>query len=207
MKRLIHLILLPASFLTVFSCGEAEEKEKGDAINELSEEMKKLDGAAGDWTNKGDGKFFTIDIPNYMTPRVDLNALASLQFGYVERKQFEQFENYALVMVQTHEAIDTLKREEEFTITSYWKQVMSEFGEGLDNYEELTTEPGIDTVNGMSCILNEMRGSLASADVYYRLAVFEGKLGFYQVLCWCIESQKQKFIPDMDRMIGSFKEK
>jgi hypothetical protein len=207
MKKLIHLIALLLVLPCVSSCGEAEDKEKGDAINELSEEMKNLQEASESWTNRSDGKYFTIDVPNYMTERKDLNEKASLQYGYVERKQFEQFENFMLVMVETYEEIDSYDLEVKFTAMSYRDQVMGNFGKTLDYFEVLTTEPVVEEINGMNCIINEMRGSLGGSGIYYKLAVFEGKNGFYQVLCWCIETQKQKFSPDMDRMIASFSEK
>jgi len=136
----------------------------------------------------------------------DLNTSASNQYQYVEEIDGTTREHYLIVLFETHKEIKKYKLGYEFDAMSYWELAAQSLEGGLDTYEILTTNPEVETVNGMNCVKSEMRGALGNVNVFYKLGVFQGSNAFYQVLTWTIEKQKDIFNSEMDQIIGSFKE-
>ncbi len=194
--------------LFLSACGGAPEKEPSDEdlMTELTELIGEPEVDPNAWRIESDEKYCQLEIPGYMTAQTGLNPAAILQFGYIEKKQFDQFECYAIVMGENKDTIESYNKSGvEYDVTSYRQEVLKSFGSGLVQYEMLSAEPEIVQVNGMDCIKSEMNGILVTgASIYYQMAVFEGQNAFFQVLCWCIESQKAKFKGDMARIIDSF---
>lgn len=159
------------------------------------------------WKTDSATEYYTVDVPEHMEVMYDLNAEATTQYGYVKSVGGETKEHYLIVITETHDEIESYGLDMEFDAESYSEIAVSSLEGGLDEYEVLTKNPKVEQVNGMDVVKNQMRGSLGSVDVYYQLGVFEGEHGFYQVLTWCIEDQKDEFKGDMDKIIDSFKEK
>lgn len=193
-----------------FACG-GEAKDTSADVEELTENLTdKLEEVVtenSDWMTDDSNEYFSVEIPKRMDAMKDLNAEASVQYGYVKQVGNEVKENYVIVLMETKEEIDSYGLEMEFDAMSYRDISVAALESGLDSYEVLTTEPEIEKVNGMDCVKNEMRGQLGDINVFYKLGVFEGEKAFYQVLTWCIEEQKGEFGNDMDYMIDSFEEK
>lgn len=206
--KLFKLSVVAVLALGMAACGGTREDEVEDMMNELNESLENLgndESSEGGWsTVEGDG--FEIDVPGHMEEMYDLNAEASLQYGYVAEVGSEVREHYLIVLMETKEEIASYELDMEFDAMSYRDISVESLRDGLDSYEVLTTEPKVETINGMDCVKNEMRGSLGAVNVYYQLGVFEGENAFYQVLTWTVEEQKSYFVNDMEQSIDSFKE-
>ncbi len=159
------------------------------------------------WKTDSASSWYTVDVPEHMDVMNDLNAEASTQYGYVEEVSGEVKEHYLIIITETHDEIESYGLDFDFDAESYSEIAVASLEGGLDSYQVLTSSPKVEDINGMDCVKNEMRGSFGSVDVFYKLGVFEGEVGFYQVLTWCIEGQKDEFKGDMDKIIDSFKEK
>ena len=82
---------------------------------------------------------------------------------------------------------------------------------GSDNgFENLTTEPVVEDLHGLGCVRNELSRKLIGNNgevlLYYQMAIVEGENAFYQILTWCIDSQREDFEYEMEKIINSFKE-
>ena len=196
------------SLLTLgfFACGGSSSDETAkDLLSEISESLEELDNEAETWSTKSDNENFEIDIPAHMQIMDNLNAEASLQYGYAEQVGDEVLEHYVIVLNYPKE---DLKADgfEDMDILTYNKMPIESLSGGLDEYELITTEPKVEDVNGLKCVKNEMRGSLGEVNIYYQVGVYESDKSFYQLVTWCIEGQKGEFKEDMERIINSFKE-
>ncbi len=206
--KLVKISFAGLMFLALAACGSSEadttKNEVTDALNELNEE---LDNADGDWRTISTNSYFDIDIPTKMVIDPELNEEASVQYSYVEDVNGTVKELYMIVIMETKEEIESYELDMEFDALSYGELSVANLEDGLDTYEVLTKDPKIETINGLDCAKYEMAGSLGVVGVYYKLGVFEGENAFYKVLTWTLEDQKSEFKGDMDKMIGSFKEK
>ncbi|MCH2235703.1 MAG: hypothetical protein MK078_15795 [Crocinitomicaceae bacterium] len=207
--KLFRIPVIAILAIGMVACGGSREDELTDALNELEETFENLDeemsSSDDEWsTVEGDG--FEIDIPGHMEEMYDLNAEAALQYGYVEQVGYEVQEHYLIVLMETKEEIASYELDMEFDAMSYRDISVESLRDGLDAYTVLTEDPVVETVNGMDCVKNEMRGALGEVNVYYQLGVFEGENAFYQVLTWTVEEQKSNFKSDMEASIDSFSE-
>ncbi|MBI3136759.1 MAG: hypothetical protein HYZ14_18945 [Bacteroidetes bacterium] len=207
--KLVKLTALAMLSLGFFACGSSEadkaQDELTDALNELNEELNTSSSTS--WKTINDNSYFSIDIPDHMKVETTLNAEASLQYAYVEQVGTKVKEHYMIVLMETHEEIDSYELETEFDAASYGALSAENLGTGLDEYTIMTENPEVKEVNGMDCVRYEMEGAMGDVQVYYELGVFEGEHAFYQVLTWTILDQKPEFKADMDKIITSFKEK
>ena len=158
------------------------------------------------WKTDSSTSWYTVDVPDHMEVMYDLNEDASTQYGYVKDVGGEVKEHYLIIITETHAEIAEYELDFDFNAESYSDIAVSSLETGLDDYTVIKTSK-VKSVNGMDCVKSEMRGSFGIVDVFYEMGVFEGEVGFYQVLTWCIEDQKNEFKGDMDRIIDSFKEK
>lgn len=167
-----------------------------------------LVGCSGEvaWKTDKTSGFYEIDLPEHMVASTELNDQATSQFEYVQEEGGELKEHYLIVLLETKEEIATYDLGFEFDAMSYGEIAVQSLEGGLDSYNILTKNPKVESINGMDCVKYEMEGSLGAVDVFYKLGVFEGEKAFYQVLTWTIKSQKDQFLPHMDKMINSFKE-
>ena len=208
--KLLRIPVIAILAIGMVACGGSREDELTDALNELEESLESIDddfssSSDNEWsTVEGDG--FEIDIPGHMEEMYDLNAEAALQYGYVEQVGYEVQEHYLIVLMETKEEIASYELDMEFDAMSYRDISVESLRDGLDSYTVLTDNPEVETINGMDCVKNEMRGALGEVNVYYQLGVFEGENAFYQVLTWTVEEQKSSFKSDMEASIDSFTE-
>ena len=158
------------------------------------------------WKTDSSSGFYTMDIPEHFEVMNDLNQQATSSFGYVNDEGGETKEHYLIVLMETKEEIASYGLGFDFDAMSYSELAVQSLEGGLDEYEVLTKNPKVEQVNGMDCVKSEMKGSLGTTDVFYKLGVFEGEKAFYQVLTWTIADQKDEFGPHMDKIINSFKE-
>jgi hypothetical protein len=167
-----------------------------------------LAGCSGEiaWKTDSTSGFYTMEIPEHFEQMDGLNEEATSSFGYINENTNPYEEHYLIVLMETKEEIASYDLGFEFDAMSYSELAVQSLEGGLDQYEVLTKNPKVETVNGMDCVKNEMKGALGDVKVFYKLGVFEGENAFYQVLTWTIEDQKDQFGPHMDKIISSFKE-
>lgn len=205
--KLLKLSALALVSMGFFACG-GSEKPSDELKNELTDALNEIESEApAGWHTNSTNSYFHIDVPGHMEAMPDLNAEASIQYGYVEDVDGTVKENYMIVLMETMEEIESYDLDEDFTALTYSALAVESLRSGLDTYEVLTKSPKVETINGMDCVKNEMRGSMGTVNVFYKLGVFQGEKAFYQVLTWTIEEQKADFEADMDQIIASFKEK
>ena len=200
--KLTVLAFLSAGF---FACGGSESTDttNDSAVpEETPEETSEME-----YRTLSSNSYFDVDIPSNMTIMSDLNPEASLGYGYVAQVGSEVKEHYMIVLMETHEEIESYDLDMDFDVMSYSESSIESITAGLDTYEILSGEPKVEKINGMDCIVTEMDGSLGEVNVFYKLGVFEGEKAFYQVLTWTIDNQKAEFMSGMNKIINSFTEK
>jgi hypothetical protein len=203
--KLVKTSFAGLMFLALAACGSSEtDSTKNESTDSQNEETETTDA---DWRTISTNSYFDIDIPTKMIIDPELNEEASVQYSYVEDVNGTVKELYMIVIMETKEEIESYELDMDFDALSYGELSVANLEGGLDTYEVLTTDPKIETINGLDCAKYEMAGSLGAVGVYYKLGVFEGENAFYQVLTWTLDNQKSEFKGDMDKMIGSFSEK
>ena len=152
-------------------------------------------------------KKYTIQVPDYMSEVKDLNDEADVQFQYVREEDDVLMELYLLVLFETHKEIKSYKLGYEFTALSYWELAVQNLVSSLSNSQIITDPLTTETVNGMECVRGDVFAEFGEVDVVYHLGVYKGKWAFYQVLTWTIADQRERFKPEMEKIVGSFNEK
>ncbi len=217
-----YLLILLLFTIAFTSCSENTEKTEQQnntpvEYEDLSEMMESYEEESvqesGDWHD-----YFEMNVPEHMREMTELNADAIAQFGYVEefnlpKGETEVKEHYLIVMMESKADIEGYPVDLKVDALSYSHDAIESLRHG-ENVLKFIVSPDtsiIEQVNGMDCVRNEIVASLGSrngsVELFYKLGIFEGEEAFYQVLSWCIQSQKTDFEKDMDAVIGSFSEK
>ena len=116
-------------------------------------------------------------------------------------------EFYLMVSIETHKQIKSYGFSKDFNLDSYNKAVLSNVTENLDHFELLESDKENTDINQMKYRVSNIFGSLGAVNIFYKLAIFEGKKAFYQILTWTLDYQRSEFEEDMDKIIGSFNER
>lgn len=158
------------------------------------------------WQTISADSLFEIELPLNMTEKADLNDDASLKYAFIGRLLDIVYEHYVIVITDTKAEIESYDLNVVFDAMSFSQAVVESVVEGYDTYEILTTEPAIENINGMDCVIYEIDAALGDVRTYHLLGVFEGEKAFYQVLTWTLLEQKSEFKDNMTHMIYSFRE-
>ncbi len=147
---------------------------------------------------------YTLDIPDYLTKTDDLNDDASLQYQNVIR------ECYTIV-------IDESKQELYDVIAASLE--LSEYPQSMEGYCALILHGMLDgggmtdykleknqTINGLPAQFLSATLEVEGLQVFYKIAMIEGKKDFYQIMTWTLASNAEKQEADMDAILRSFKE-
>ncbi len=140
---------------------------------------------------------YSIDIPEYLQPCADLHKDASLQYQNVEK------DIYAIVIDEKKTTMQGYDLD--YDIDLYFKSIASQpFLDAIKDGK--ITAPVKQQINGSKALVAEITGKIEGTEVYYKLAVVETPYEFYQLLTWTRAENKEKYDPDMIRLIESFKE-
>jgi hypothetical protein len=140
---------------------------------------------------------YSISIPEYLQPCVDLHKDASFQYQNTDK------DIYAIVIDERKKTM--AKYDLDYDIDLYFKNIASQpFLETIKNGK--VTTPVRETINGNSALVSEITGNVDGIDAYYKMGVIETPYAFYQILTWTRADNKDKYENDMKRMIESFKE-
>ena len=140
---------------------------------------------------------YIISIPDYMQPSSFLHKDASFQCADTIK------DIYAVVMDEKKKTIESYGMN--FTLETYFSNITKQpFLTTIKNGK--VTAPVKDTISGNNALLAEITGSVKNVEVYYRMAVIETPTAFYQVLVWTKADKKEEMLPEMNKIIYSFKE-
>jgi hypothetical protein len=140
---------------------------------------------------------YSILVPDYLQPCADLHKDASLQYQNVEE------DIYALVIDE--KKVTMQDNGLYFTLDEYYKNIVSQpFLETIKDVK--VTIPGRQQINGKPALITEMTGKVDKNEVFYKMGLIETPYEFYQILIWTRGDNKEKFEPDMMKMIESFNE-
>jgi hypothetical protein len=140
---------------------------------------------------------YAISIPDYLQPCADLHKDASLQYQNVEK------DIYAIVIDEKKVTMQDYNLD--YDIDLYFNSIASQpFLETIKDGK--VSPPGRQDISGNKALIAEITGKIDANAVYYRLCVIESPYEFYQILVWTRAENKDKYLPDMTRMIESFKE-
>jgi hypothetical protein len=140
---------------------------------------------------------YIISIPDYMKPSYFLHKDASFQCADTTK------DIYAVVMDEKKKTLESYAMH--FTLETYFTNITKQpFLKTIKNGK--ITSPVKDTISGNNTLLAEITGSVKNTEVYYRLAVIESPTAFYQVVVWTKADKKDEMLPEMNKIIHSFKE-
>lgn len=152
------------------------------------------------------GGKFSIKLPDYMSSTQNLNDDATLQYGNVVKGIY--------VMV-----IEDNKKELYDLLQHY--DLTEEFASNFEGYIALTAaDDGMNpflmphdldnikptTINGLKAINLANIRQIEDKEVYYRMAIIDGKSTYYQLITWASAQREARFSDDMEKIINSFKE-
>lgn len=140
---------------------------------------------------------YSISVPDYFQPCTDLHKDASLQY------QNTEIDIYAMVIDERKKTMENYSLD--YDIELYYNNIASQ--PFLETIKDAKISPaGRQTIDGHKVIITEITGKIEQNAVYYKLAVIETPYAFYQLLIWTRDDNREKYEPDMTRMIESFKE-
>jgi hypothetical protein len=140
---------------------------------------------------------YSIEIPDYMQPCTDLHKDASLQYQNVEKDIYAMVIDEKKVTMQDYNL--------DYDIDLYFNSIASQpFLETIKDGK--VSPPGRQQINGNKALVAEITGKIEANEVYYRMCVIESPYQFYQLLVWTRAENKDKYLPDMIRIMESFKE-
>ena len=138
---------------------------------------------------------YSISVPEYLQPCVDLHKDASFQYQNNEKDM------YAIVIDERKKTM--AKYDLDYDIALYYKVATQPFSEAKNG---IVGVPVKEKIDGHDALVSEIKGNLEGIDVYYNIGVIETPFAFYQILTWTRADNKDKYEGDMTRMIESFKE-
>ena len=213
MIKFKYSAIIVGLFLTAACSSETEATNEieGDLQTVVIEGLEQLENEVPNWEYKQDGDLCEIEIPKRMEFMERLHPEANIKYAEVRKDTDRVYENYIMILPETHEEIASYELGFEFTIESYHQQHIKSIGSDMVKYTILTPNAKVEKINGMDAIVSEMQGTLALkdsnlVDIYYMMGVVKGVKAFYQVLSWTVADQQGFYKRDMERMIRSFRE-
>lgn len=147
---------------------------------------------------------YSMEVPETLVKATDLNKEASLQYQNI------YLEFYVIVIDETKkEVIDAIVQN---NLTADYTQDFNGYSKLiLDNYtNSIKIKEKSDvtdfTVNGLKAKKMTIEGTYENIDAFFYLALIEGKDRFYQIMTWTLQTKKNDFSADMEKMINSFTE-
>ncbi len=203
-----YLLTILISF-SIFGCGSSiSDDGTGQSIQENTVNLK------NDTSNKG----FKLYVPDYMKRIEDLHDEADAQFVYVEEEntnsgsESDMSEHFLIVLSEKKSDINNYSIPVKPTLESYHRDAIEamRMNEDVLKLNVLDSIATIQGINGCQVIVSDIT-TLINTDeepieLFYKIAIIEGKKAFYQVITWCPLTQKPKFFEEMNKISQSFKE-
>jgi len=145
---------------------------------------------------------YSIDLPPFLTATAELNKDASLQYQNGAR------EFYVVVIDEPRKKFDDLMKQGELgygpDLDGYSRLLVDSIREKLGDKDKQA--PKTEKINGLDARLTSLTGTVQNINVYWRVAYVQGRNHYYQVLCWTLTQNKDKYDAQMGEIIHSFKE-
>lgn len=194
MNKTLSAILVS---LLIFSCNQ----KSGEGVKEFIGHLQDTDKMKEVKVNQ-----YSLSVPDYMTENKKLNEDASLQYANV----FKEF--YVIVIDETHGAIDSSFTDnfaaepyEDTTLFGTFANFMSaNYTNKIENVKDKNEKSF--TIAGMPARQISFNGNTSNLDIFYNVTFVEGKKHYYQIFTWTMSKYKEQYLPEMDKMISTFKE-
>ncbi len=163
----------------IFSCGSSDEVETVTIAHKYS-----------------------IELPTFLSKGTGLQDDASLQYQNLLR------EFYVVVVDEPKFGLSEILMNAGYTpdLQGYFNILTADI-EGTMENTEIESVKDIQ-INGLKAKTFSMTGTIPenNIDVFYKMAYIEGEDSFYQIVTWTMKKNKDKYAPQMDKLIRSFKE-
>ncbi|MFP9097692.1 hypothetical protein ACLI09_01450 [Flavobacterium sp. RHBU_24] len=145
---------------------------------------------------------YSVDLPSFLTATNELNKDASLQYQNGAR------EFYVVVIDEPRKTFDDLMKEGGLgygpDLDGYSRLLVDSVRDKLGDKDKRT--PTTEKINGLDARLTSLTGTVQNINVYWRVAYVQGRKDYYQILCWTLTENKDKYDNQMVEIIKSFKE-
>ena len=148
---------------------------------------------------------YSVELPEHLTETKDLNDEASLQYQNVLR------EFYTIVIDENkqelYDVIDESEALSDYTknLNGFCKLVID--GMVLNAGMENQTIEKDQVINGLPAQILSTTLGVDGYEVFYKIAMIEGKNDFYQVMTWTLASNEETNKGEMEAILRSFSEK
>jgi hypothetical protein len=145
------------------------------------------------------GHVYSISIPDYMIKMVDLNDVATYQFGS------EVKNGYGFVIEDSKEELLMYELKYE-NVTEFYDGFIKDFLVDLPKRKVSSTKTF--STEGVSYLQSEASyyDEEAEDTYYYYITIVETKTHFYKVVCWTNADNKDKLKDDLFKIGSSVKE-
>lgn len=145
---------------------------------------------------------YSVELPSFLSVATDLNDDASLQYENGMR------EFYVVVIDEPRKDFDDMMINNDLGYTpdldGYSQILIDDVRETL--HDKNTAKAEKTTINGLEARTTSLTGTVQNLDVYWKVGYIQGKKDYYQVLCWTLTENKDKYDAQMADIIKSFKE-
>lgn len=140
---------------------------------------------------------YVISIPDYLKACKELSKDAASQY------QNTDIGIYSLVIMEKKKTMQDYDMN--YDLDAYFNTIAKQgFVDAIKNGK--ISVPGRQEINKNKALIADVTGQVGKTEVFYKLAIIETPYTFYQVLVWTTIENKEKYEPDMIKMIESFKE-
>lgn len=134
---------------------------------------------------------FAIKVAGYMSPSSKLHPNPDIQYE-------NRYRTVYLLVLDTVKLPGT-------TLDSYTQNEIKLLTSTSKQKAMVTPIDSVTTVSSMPAKRNQMVINLTGEDVYFDMLTVEAKDRYYQVLGWTLQRRKDKYGPDIDSMVTSFR--
>lgn len=147
---------------------------------------------------------YTLSVPSILIESKDLNDEASLQY----ENQIKEL--YVMVIDEPkdelHKAITENSMQDTYSpdITGYTNLVLPDFIKSVPGAKPSDVKDTL--INNMPAKVLTLKGVVNNIEVFYYIAIVEGKKEYYQVLSWTTAKQEKQYADIMKRTVLSLRE-
>ncbi|MFL0354802.1 hypothetical protein [Xanthomarina sp. GH4-25] len=148
---------------------------------------------------------FSVLIPSSMTKTSGLNPYTTFEY------QNTQDDFYVIVMDESSDGFSKTVNQKIYDVTpdikGYYNVILDHFREETNLKDFRVFDEIFELDKPEKKITFTMTGIDVTDDypVYYRYSIIESKTTYYQIMSWTNQTNAEKIIPEMNKIINSFK--
>lgn len=201
-KNRLTTTLIFSLVLSLAACGGMNKKD-GDSTAAKAETGADMSS----FQEANINNEYSMMLPDYLTKASNLNDDASLQYQNIFK------ETYIVVIDESkQEFIDTFKElgtydDKKSPLVNYREAQINFFKETATSMNP-GSEPKPVKINGLDAEMMDFEAKVegVESDIYYCVSFIEGKDKLYWVMAWTMPSSKDKYKPDFEAAMKSFRE-